>query len=126
MIKTIAASAAIFCATSALAAPRCVTGPWVSRDKTLHAAGNAALVLGTDVLAKEFAPRVFNDYPYIGVLPAVAASAMREFDKVSFGGNCEYASMTYDVLGIAVGMFGTRVLLTPQPGGVRVTYHKEF
>lgn len=104
----------------------CETGPWHSTDKTLHAIGNAVVVMGTDLAVRDWAPETFQRYPYLGLIPALAVSAGREVWKTKHHGQCEWASMAYDAAGMAVGVAGTRWLLVPQDKGVLVAYVKEF
>jgi len=59
MIRNTIIAIAFFAATCAQA---CITGPWHSTDKTLHAVGNAAIVLGTDEAVKVIAPETFAEH----------------------------------------------------------------
>ncbi|HYP30900.1 MAG TPA: hypothetical protein VES00_03475 [Burkholderiaceae bacterium] len=110
----------------AVTAAPCIVGPRVSTDKTLHLVGNAAIVFGSDAALKAFAPAAFEAAPYLGIVPALAMSAMREFDKSRMGGRCEYSSMVYDATGIAFGAASTRWLLLPEPRGVQFAYTQSF
>jgi hypothetical protein len=122
----LAIASALMLLLSSAANARCITGPWLSTNKTLHAVGNATIVLGTDAAFKQWAPETFEAHPYIGLIPAIALSTAREVYKTRHGGSCEYASMTYDALGMAVGAAGTHWLLLPQPHGLQVSYSKSF
>jgi hypothetical protein len=104
----------------------CIVGPWVSADKTMHAAGTAAVVFGTDYAVSKLSPDTFRDMAYIGLLPGLGMAFMREFDKNSMGGRCEWASIAYDALGLAVGAASTRWLLLPEAHGVTVAYVRAF
>lgn len=104
----------------------CVTGPWHSTHKDLHAIGNAGIVFGVDMALKAEAPETFERYPYLGLVPAVLTSAGRELWKEKHGGSCEWSSITYDAAGMAVGAAGTHWLLVPQDKGILVAYYKAF
>lgn len=117
---------ALALAAGAASSQACITGPWVSSNKTLHAVGNAGIVFIGDGLVKSFAPATFEKYPYLGLIPAVAASAYREHWKASHGFSCEWASITYDAIGMGAGVLGTHFVLVPQQGGAAVVLFKEF
>lgn len=104
----------------------CIVGPWVSTDKDMHAAGSAAMVFGANLAVRQIAPDAFKAAPWVGVLPGLAVGLMREYDKTRFGGRCEWASMTYDVAGIAAGLAASHWLLLPTARGASVAYVREF
>ena len=117
MLKLLVAA---LCACALPAHAGCIIGPVFSTDKALHLFGEAALTAGTTYLTQ--------DWRY-GIGAAVAAGWVREAYKAYRipGGNCEYSSITYDLAGMAIGAaLGQHFFVMPKPGGVQVTYSREF
>lgn len=107
---------------------RCIGGGWVSASKAGHAAGSAAIVFATNAAVRQFTPTAFAAAPEMGVWPGIVAGAVREVDKATLGHgySCEWSSMAYDALGIALGVTATHWLLIPAPRGATVAYSREF
>lgn len=98
-------------------AQACIVGDRSSVNKSIHLVGEAAITIvvseRTDSLAW-------------GIGTALAVGAYREVWKKQHGYECEYSSMVYDLAGIAAGVAVRHWTIVPTPGGVEVTYSKEF
>ena len=120
-IKTLL-GAALLCA-AATAHSNCIVGDHSSVNKSVHLVGlMAADLVVTNATQSEA----------WGVSVAASLGSYREIWKVehrSEGYNCEYSSMAYDLAGILAAHWvigRAHVIVAAQPGGVAVTYSREF
>lgn len=87
--------------------------------KALHLIGSAAVTAGVAWA---------TDDVRWGIAAGAAVGLAREIQKATSPGmRCEWSSMTYDALGVAVGAYAARRwLVLPQKGGAVVAYSARF
>lgn len=110
----------LFALTAQAHASSCIAGPWTSEHKTFH-----AITTGADAAIAT----AITDNAYVGFAVGMAAGLAREKYKMNVGGRCEWASMSYDVVGSATGAYlmkQWKLSVHPHRHGVDVTYQSTF
>lgn len=108
LITGAALAALSFCATAG-----CIGGPPISVNKSVHLAGSAAVTAAVTLATKD---------PYWGIAAGAGVGLVREVYKVRTGGRCEWSSMAWDVAGIAIGSYTSRVIIAPHFIGYRIEF----
>jgi hypothetical protein len=85
----------------------------VSRNKFVHLAGTAFVTSAVTLSTKDAT---------LGIMAGVGTGLIREFYKIDHNGRCEWASVAYDAVGIALGSYGSRVVIAPHWIGYQIEF----